>query len=215
MKRVRVLLLVWVSVALLSDHLRALHTKLEPEKPMVRLQDVLLDLLGEGRTVLARLLWFKMDMIHEQLDDNGVSTFRQGELVPLLRMINFLDPYLADAYDTLAYELYRGHNEIDEAIDLVDEGLLFNPESWDLAFRRAFFAEKKKDWAMTLEMTNRSLTLAETDLQQLASLRCAYRCAVAYNNPQLGLQVLNKISQLGMGHPYARQEAIWRQELGQ
>lgn len=214
MKRPYLLLLVWLGVALLSEQLRREHAKMEPPKPMVRMQDVLLDLLGEGRTVLARLFWFKMDMMHEQLDNKGVSTFRQSEIVPLLRMINFLDPYLVDAYDTLAYELYKGHNQLDEAIELVDEGLQFNPKSWDLLFRRAFFAEKKKDWAVALEMSNQSLIVAETEIQQMNSLRCAYRCAVAYHNARLGLQIIHMMNQLGYGSSYPEQEAKWRKELG-
>ncbi len=54
--------------AALEGPLNAEYLQMNPVKPVIRYQDVLLDLLGEGRTMLARYLWFKMDLLHEQMD---------------------------------------------------------------------------------------------------------------------------------------------------
>jgi len=211
----RVLMLaLWIGLAAFSWPLRQAHEQMQPVKPMVRVQDALLDLIGEGRTMLARLLWFHMDLMHEQQDDSGIDTFQQKELVPLLRMITYLDPTLVDAYDTLAYELYRGFQHIDTSIELVEEGLRFNPDSFDLTWRRAFFAEKKLDWDNALLYSNRAYKLAKTDLQTLATLRCLYRCAVRRNDPYLGTQVVDTIRRHGAASPmFDAQYEKWQKEI--
>lgn len=214
MKSRAFLLALWVGLAAFSWPLRQAHEKMQPAKPLIRAQDVLLDLIGEGRTMLARLLWFQMDLMHEQQDESGVDTFKQKELVPLLRMITYLDPTFVDAYDTLAYELYKGFQHIDTSIELIDEGLRFNPDSFDLNWRRAFFAEKKMDWDNALLYSNRAYKLAKTDLELLATLRCLYRCAVHRNDPYLGLQVVDLMRGSGaVPAIYQRQYEKWQNEL--
>lgn len=211
----RVIALIWLTAALLCSYLRAAHARLEPPKPIVRYQDVLLDLMGEGRTVLARLLWFKMDMMHEQQDDLNVATFKQKEVVPLLRMINYLDPTLTDAYDTLAYELYKGYAQLDKAIELIEEGLVYSPGSYELNFRRAFFAERQNDWAMAFEHAQTAFNHAgEDDLKRLAALRCMYRSAVALDQPEIGLVVLDWMTRLSGRQNHPEQYRIWKKRLG-
>lgn len=206
---------LWLASAALSGYLRAEHAKLEPVKPVIRIQDVLLDLLGEGRTMLGRLLWFKMDMMHEQQDDLNVETFRQKEVVPLLRMINYLDPYLTDAYDTLAYDLYRGYGQLDKAIELIDEGLLYSPDSFELNFRRAFLAERQGDWVEALERSKKAFYADQDSFHQLAALRCMYRCALNRGDAKLGLYVIDTMNQIGGVKYYPEQYAKWQKELGQ
>lgn len=190
MKKALVLLALWLSVAGLSGHLSAEYVKMNPVKPMVRYQDVLLDLLGEGRTMLARYLWFKMDTMHEQVDDQGVDTFKQKEVVPLLRMINYLDPYLTDAYDTLSYELYAGYQQTDKAIELIEEGLRYSPTSYELNFRRAFYAEKQKDYLTAFEYAKRALVADQDEIHNLYALRSLYRCALQAKDPNTGIEVI-------------------------
>lgn len=201
---------LWVALAGLSSYLRGEHARMLPPHPPLRIQDVLLDVLGEGKTVLARYLWFKMDLMHEQLDDVGKDVFLQDDVVPLLRMIQFLDPHFVDAYDTLAYDLYRGHQQLDEAIAVVEEGLAYNPDSFELLFRRAFLAEKKKDWATTLESSRKALAVADEELRRLTCLRTMYRCAVAYDDAGLGLEVAELLQPYGIPPMYQAKIQRWR-----
>lgn len=207
------LLGLWVALACFSWPLRQSHRAMQPERPVVRVQDVLLDLLGEGRTMLARLLWFKMDLMHEQLDDFGIPVFQQKEVVPILRMVTYLDPYFEDAYDTLAYQLYKGFQQTEKAIELVEEGLKFSPESFELNWRRAFFAEKQQDWLTALKYSNLAYKLAREDMQLLATYRCLYRCAVHLNDARLGMQVVDLIRQRAPTPLYDEQYEKWRRQL--
>jgi len=207
-------------IAALAGPLKSENAKLNPPKPVVRYQDVLLELMGEGRTMLARYLWFKMDLMHEQLDDNGVDNFRQKEVAPLLRMITYLDPTFVDAYDTLAYDLFKGHDKIAEAAELLEEGLRYSPNSYLLNFRRALFAERENDWTGSLDFAKRALVSdpdpnAEQDrLNKLNTLRIMYRAALHLNDAQLGVDVIDQITAMQDGaNPYKVQYLRWKQEL--
>lgn len=208
------LLALWLVAAGLAGPLKRENLKMSPGKPVIRYQDVLLDLLGEGRTMLARYLWFKMDTMHEEQDDQGVSTFNQKEVVPLLRMINYLDPYLTDAYDTLAYELYKGYGQSERAMELVEEGLLYSPESFELNFRKAFLAERKGDYLTAFEFARRALIADQDDMRRLASLRTMYRAALRLHDPKTGIEVVDLITRLtGGANPYREQYQRWKKEL--
>lgn len=201
--------------ALLEGSLKAAYLKMNPVKPVVRYQDVLLDLLGEGRTVLARYLWFKMDTMHEQIDDQGNATFRQKEIVPLLRMINYLDPYLTDAYDTLAAELEIGYQQSDKAMELVEEGLLYSPKSFELNFRKAFLAERKQDSLTAYEFARRAAEADQVQEHNLNALRIMYRSCLRLQDAKTGIAVLDGITKLSGRNPYPDQYARWRKEIGQ
>lgn len=210
------LLALWLVAAGLAGPLKRESLKMSPTKPVIRYQDVLLDLLGEGRTMLARYLWFKMDTMHEEQDDQGVATFKQKEVVPLLRMINYLDPYLTDAYDTLAYELYKGYDQTDKALELVEEGLLFSPDSFELNFRKAFLAERKGDTATAFEFARRALAADQEEMHNLMALRTMYRSAVRFQDAKTGVEVVDLISRLtGGANPYKEQYLRWKKELKQ
>lgn len=215
MKRAGAIVVLWLALAGFSRYLAPTYQAYQPQRTVVRFEDLLLDMLGEGRTMLARLLWFKMDLIHEQLDDQGVEDFKQDEVVPLLRMVTFLDPSFTEAYDTLAYELYRGHDQLDEAIELVEEGIQFNPKSYQLHFRRAFLAQRKKDWLAAMSSAQAALPLASEPMERLSCLRIVYRCAVAYNDAELGNQVIETMrAEFGIPPSYEAQANRWRVQLG-
>ncbi|MBS2033811.1 hypothetical protein JST97_02435 [bacterium] len=213
-KTVICLLGMWILSAVLAGPLKADYLKMNPTRPMVRYQDVLLDLLGEGRTMLARYLWFKMDTMHEQIDDQGVATFKQKEVVPLLRMINYLDPYLTDAYDTLASELYYGYQRIDQANELIDEGLMYTPGSYELNFRKAFLADHVSDSVTAFEFARRAPAADQDPSHNLAALGIMYRAALRSQDARTGVQVVDLLTRLGGSSPaYQEQYLRWKEEL--
>lgn len=210
------LLALWLLAAGLAGPLKRENLKMSPTRPVIRYQDVMLDLLGEGRTMLARYLWFKMDTMHEEQDDQGVSTFKQKEVLPLLRMINYLDPYLTDAYDTLAFELHKGYGQSLKAMELVDEGLLFSPNSYELNFRKAFLAERLGDSITAFEFSKRALLADQDEMHNLMALRTMYRATVKLHDPKTGIEVVDLISRLtGGANPYKEQYLRWKKELKQ
>lgn len=213
MKPGLLVLICWIGVAGLSWRLRSEHAKLEPVRPVIRYQDIFLDLLGEGRTLLARFLWFKVDLIHEQEDEKGVEVFQQKELIPLLRMITYLDPYFVDAYDMIAYDLYKGYDQPELAIEIVDEGLKYSPQSFDLNFRRAFLALSQKDMINALEFAKKAYASEDPEANKILPLKIMYHCAVQERDARLGILVVDHLLANGAKVPDPAQLARWQQEV--
>jgi hypothetical protein len=160
--------------------------------------DVALDLLGDGRTLLARYLWFKMDLIHEILDSEHVPNYQQKDVIPLLRMITYLEPTFADAYDTLAFDVWKGYNHGPQAMKLIQEGLEYSPNSYLLLFRAEFFAYEMKQWPLVADYARRAFAAADNNLDRLNADRLLYHMAVKTNNWQEGIPAAQIYVQL---HP--------------
>jgi hypothetical protein len=202
--------------AALEGPLKAEYLQMNPVMPVIRYQDVLLDLLGEGRTMLARYLWFKMDLLHEQMDDQGTATFKQKEIVPLLRMINYLDPYFTNAYDTLVGELHFGYKQDDKAMELVNEGLLYTPDSFELNFRKALLAEARQDPVTAFQCARRALLADHDETHNLNALRTMYRACVRLQDGATGIKIIEDITRLSGGtNPYPDQYLRWKAEVSQ
>lgn len=194
MKRLAVLWLVlWLSNQALPRWYEA--TFLPPAEYRT-LPDVLLDVLGEGRTMLARVLWFKMDLFHEILDDQGVDNTRQVQVMPLLRMATYLDPHLEDAYDVMAWDLYRGHGRTDEALALLDEGLRYNPASQLLAYRRAVILFRAERYAEAAQAAEAGLAAATVDFDRVQFLRVLSHCYEKLRDRPRELRVLHELQRL-------------------
>lgn len=133
--------------------------------------EILLGAIGEARLLVARSLWFKMDLYHEILDEQGVVFTEEREVVPFLRMILTLDPTFVDAYDVAAYDLFVGYKKPQEALAILDEGLRYNPDSRLLWFRKAFFLFELERWAEVLAPAEKALALAQDEFQALDAIR--------------------------------------------
>ena len=65
---------LWVTVILSGSLMDRWHEdQFLPPPEQRESGDVLIDVFGEIKTVLARYLWFRMDLFHEVLDDQGVA----------------------------------------------------------------------------------------------------------------------------------------------
>ena len=155
--------------------------------------DVLLDVFGEFRTVLARYLWFKMDLFHEVLEDEGIENSRQVEVLPLLRMISLLDPRMVDAYDNIAWDLYHGHRQTEQALAILAEGLAKNKNNYQLNFRYALilFKEKRMEEAMTSSEV--AVALAQDEFEQINANRLLYNSSHAVGNREVERRALKNL----------------------
>ena len=201
MKRAGIMLLCWLGVAALSHLLLGQHERLQARKPIIRYQDLFLDLLGEGRTLLARLLWFQADLYHEQQDSAGVNVFRQKEVIPLLRMVTYLDPSFVDAYDVIAYDLDEGFGQTLQAIDLVEEGLVYNPQSFALNFRRALLAEKQRDAIAAMLYGQRAYDSPDADANPFLPAKIMRRASLRMRDPWWGVRVAELLLRLRVADP--------------
>lgn len=194
MKNAKVLVLFWALAVGSGMSLDLWHEKqFLPPPEQRKADDILVDVFGEVKTVVARYLWFRMDMFHEALDDEGVASEKQGEVLPLLRMVTLLDPSLTDSYDQIVWDLYKGHQEVETARSLLTEGIERNPNSYDLRFRKALIEYLEKQYLVAIREAAVALTLTTEPFDQLNCLRIIFWSAKATNQPQLQLQAVNDI----------------------
>lgn len=139
---------------------------------------VLTDVFGEVKSVLARYLWFKMDLFHEVLDEQGVDPNQQSEVLPLLRIVTLLEPSLTDSYDQLVWDLYRGHKKVETAMSVLEEGLKRNPESYQLTFRKALIQHMQKQHVESRITAEKALPLTKDKTQWADCLRLVYWSSV-------------------------------------
>lgn len=86
---------------------------------------------GQFRTVGANLLWVKIESYHHEQEKRGTNWTRNGDLLPLLRAITYLDPHFVQAYSVHGYML-AANKQYDEALALLHEGIRNNPKSSEL-----------------------------------------------------------------------------------
>ncbi len=166
--------------------------------------DVLLDVLGEFRTVMARYLWFKMDLFHEVLDDQGVAPEQQAEVIPLLRMVSLLDPSMTDAFDIIAWDLYKGHRQADQALKILDDGIARNQNSYSLYFRRALILYQSERYSEALPSAQRAVQLAQGEIDTLNANRMLYWTATKTGDRELAIASLDALVAL------RPQEKLWK-----
>ena len=161
-----------------------------PEAARCKL-DVLLDVIGESRTVLARFLWFKADLYHEMLSRQGVSVFNERDAIPLLRMVTYLDPHLDDAFDVLAWDMIKGYNDPRRSLEILEDGLGYNPKSYRLAFRKAMVLHHLKRYSEAIPAGEVALRCADEEVDVLNACRVLYACYDHEKLPDDALRILD------------------------
>jgi len=90
--------------------------------------------LGQIRGLAADFLWLRVDEYQHRRRIVGGDLLRQDDeaLMPLVRLITWLDPHFVDAYalggQWLAFHFNRPH----EAVAFYEEGIRNNPQDFDL-----------------------------------------------------------------------------------
>lgn len=174
--------------------------------------DVLLDVLGEARTVLARMLWFKMDLLHEQLEGKGVAFDKEKDLIPYLRLITLLDHHVEEAYDNIAYDLYKGNDKKEQAHQILDEGLSYNPNSPLLLLRKGLFLNEEKKWSELVTVANQGLAASTDSIDQRNFCGLGFHAEEKLGHKQQAEHYLRLIFALEPGSPRAVE--LWKQLNG-
>lgn len=199
----------WLLVILFGMSLDRWHERQFLPPPEERkLNDVLIDVVGEFKMVLARYLWFRMDLFHEVLDDEGIAAEKQTEVLPLLRMVTLLDPSMTDSYDQIVWDLYKGHGDFEAAMRLLDEGLERNPKSYELTFRRALLYSMEKNYTSAYENAALGLVLTTDEVQQADCLRLIYWSAKNLKLRDLQKQALGDLLILRPSDPLWMSEKV-------
>lgn len=208
MKPAHLLLALWLTALVIGMSLDRWHEEqFLPPAENRKANDVLIDVVGEFKTVLARYLWFRMDIFHEVLDEQGVPPEEQAEVLPLLRMVSLLDPSMTDSYDQIVWDLYKGQGDLKTALMVLEEGLERNPESYELNFRRALLSYMEKDYDKAHEYAVLTLPLTEDQVRLADCLRLIYWSAVKQGKTEIQRMALSDLLKLRPNDPLWIREA--------
>lgn len=205
-----VIFLLLASVALNLSLTRLRHRDLPPAQ--TGKNQALLELVGEGRLILGRYLWHKMDLFHEVLDEQGVRPEQQSEVLPLMRMVSLLDPSFVEAFDQIAYDIWKGHGLTEQALQILDEGLEKNPDSPALYFRKAHIFFMEADYREAVRYGNVAYAKSNDEFEQLNSLRLVLHSAEELEDVELQRRTLGLLLKLRPEDPYFT-EKMARPEL--
>lgn len=86
---------------------------------------------GSFRVVAANALWLKVDAYHHEWEERGLDWTKNGDLIPLLRAVTYLDPHFVIAYEIHSRMLIR-QGKATESLALLREGVRNNPKSFEV-----------------------------------------------------------------------------------
>lgn len=194
-------LILWTLAAcsgfLIGEHHDSTYAKPFHERERA---DVILDVFGEFRTVMARYLWVKMDLFNEVFERQKADPSKQAELMPLLRMITLLDPSITDAYDMIAYDLAKD-DKLKEALAILEEGVRRTPKAWALWFRQALLLYENDRFQEAQEKAAKAVKLATDEFDILNSYRIWYWSAKKNGDRQAMRTALNNLIALRPREP--------------
>lgn len=169
-------------------------------------QGVLIEVVGEFRTILARYLYFKMDIFNEVLESQELERAESAELMPLLRMITVLDPSMTESYDQIAWDLFREQKEIKKALEITLEGVQRNPKSYQLSFRLAMLFYEAEKYHETRAAATKALQLTTERIETSNCLRLVYWASDKLEDRDTQRSVLKDLREL------QPQDSLWVRE---
>jgi tetratricopeptide (TPR) repeat protein len=147
-----------------------------------------------------------MDLFHEMLDDEGVAPEQQTEVLPLLRMVSLLDPTMTDAHDIIAWDLYKGHGQTEQALKILDEALSRSEGSFSIHFRRALILYQTGRYDDALQSSKRALEFSKDEFDVLNANRMLY-----WSAKQVGDKVAMRRA-LGALRASRPDDELWKSE---
>ncbi|GIV19606.1 MAG: hypothetical protein KatS3mg023_1357 [Armatimonadota bacterium] len=125
---------------------------------------------GQFRIVFANLLWIKVDQYHHEYIEHHGDWTQDTDLLPLLRMITWLDPHFVQAYQVAGFMLSGRLHRYEHARQLLQEGIRNNPRSFELYEEMGMaILRARKDYREAYTYLTKALSLArdEFDRQRL------------------------------------------------
>lgn len=95
-------------------------------------ESVYANIAGQFRTVFANLLWMKADGYHHEFVEHNTNWAQDSDIIPLMRLITWLDPHFTQAYSSGAWMLGFYQKRSGYAKAFLSEGIGNNPDSSEL-----------------------------------------------------------------------------------
>jgi len=122
---------------------------------------------GQFRIVFANLLWIKVDQYHHEYIAHHGDWSRDADLLPLLRMITWLDPHFVQAYQVAGFMLSGSLHRYEHARQLLEEGIRNNPQSFELYEEMGMaLLRARKDYRQAYTYLTKALSLANDEFDK-------------------------------------------------
>ncbi len=145
----------------------------EAELPFSMAAVVVRSFFGQVRGLLANFLWLRVDEYQHRRRIVGGDLLRADDeaLMPLVRLITWLDPHYVDAYalggQWLAFHFTRPR----ESMEFYEEGIQNNPRSFTLLNGAAWvYWRFQKDYGKAAARARGAASAAEDNLQRFQAL---------------------------------------------
>ncbi|HZD60308.1 MAG TPA: hypothetical protein VE439_07630 [Anaerolineae bacterium] len=160
--------------------------------------DTAAQFLGGLRSAVAAVLWIKVDRVHHAyFEERGAGLENEDELIPLYRLVTWLDPHIYEAYYVGSYMLYL-FDRPDEGWKFALEGLHMNPEVARMEFNVGYLALiKRNDYKYAIPHLEQAYSLAQDDEDRfyvLSNLVVAYSKAGMAEKAEDAKEKLSKIA---------------------
>jgi hypothetical protein len=121
-------------------------------------------LAGEFRSVIANLLWIKVERYHHEFIRTNADWRANTEILPLIKVITDLDPHFTEAYLCGSWMLCMGLNRTGEGIDYLKEGIQNNPDNMAVnEILGTIYARKMNQPRKAMPYLRRALALSADD----------------------------------------------------
>jgi len=122
---------------------------------------------GQFRIVFANLLWIKVDQYHHEYIAHHGDWAQDTDLLPMLRMITWLDPHFVQAYQVAGFMFSSRLHRYEHARKLLEEGIRNNPKSFELYEEMGMaILRARKDYREAYAYLTRALSLATDEFDK-------------------------------------------------
>jgi len=121
-------------------------------------------LAGEFRSVIANVLWIKVEAYHHEYIRTNTDWRADKNVLPLIKIITDLDPHFVEAYLCGSWMLCKGLRRTHEGLAYLNEGLMNNPSSREINEQFAvLYARDLGHPSKALPYLRRAYELAQDD----------------------------------------------------
>jgi tetratricopeptide (TPR) repeat protein len=158
-KKIAIIIVLAVLCALIGHYAESISPQQKISPTENSSDQLLLNMLGETRYTLAAFAWLKADFYHHEYEFNAKDWKKNEALMSLIRLVTYLDPHFIQAYDFGGYHLAINLDRPDEGLAFLDEGIRYNPSSFELLWEKGFILAQQKKYREALPFLLKALPL--------------------------------------------------------
>jgi hypothetical protein len=162
---------------------------------------------GEIRGLLADVLWLRVDEYahRRRLVDGEINRSDDEAILPLVRLITWLDPHYVNAYALGGQWLAFHFNKPREAVAFYDEGIRNNPRAADLLTSVAFVHWKLlRDGSAAAARVEQAAEITDDPVEKFHALWLEAHILVEHGDRAGAARIWRKVAEIPGYGPTAR-----------